>query len=159
MKKIFVGKIVSFHGVKGEIRIHSTFEWKDQAFQVGTHLFIEDKSYLITSYRRHKDYEMVLLDGYSTLNEVLFLKNKDVYKEKSELNLKENAVLDEELLTYQVLTNEGKRGKIKEIFFASPKNKILRVAVEGKEYLIPYQEEFVHLDQKKKEVKINWIAW
>ncbi len=159
MKKIYLGKITSFHGVKGEIRIHSSFEFKEKAFCVGTHLIISEKEYLIKSYRRHKNYEMVTLDGFNSLNDVLFLKGQSVYKNESELKLSEKEVLDSELLTYQVLTNVGKRGKIKEIFFASPKNKVLRVLIGEKEYLIPYQDQFVKVNKAKKEVEINWIEW
>ena len=50
--KVYLGKIVSTHGIKGELRIISDFEYKDKAFKVGTHLIIDDEKYLIKSYRK-----------------------------------------------------------------------------------------------------------
>ena len=51
--KVYLGKIVSTHGIKGELRIISDFEYKDKAFKVGTHLIIDDEPYLIKIYRKH----------------------------------------------------------------------------------------------------------
>ena len=74
MEEIYIGKVVNTHGIKGEIRILSDFLYKEKAFKVGTNLLIDGISYQITSYRRHKNFEMVTLDGYSNINDVLFLK-------------------------------------------------------------------------------------
>lgn len=46
-------------------------------------------------------------------------------------------VLDSDLLSYKVLTDDGKCGIIKEIFFGGVNNKIIRVMFE-KEVLIPF---------------------
>ena len=35
MKDVYVGKIVSTHGIKGEVKILSDFEYKDKVFKVG----------------------------------------------------------------------------------------------------------------------------
>ena len=70
--------------------------------------------------------------------------------------LAEEEVLDEDLITFEVLTTEGKRGIIKEIFFASPTNKILRVCIENEEVLIPFFSPMIKKsDKKKKEVLIE----
>ena len=119
MDKVYIGKIVSTHGIKGEIRILSDFPFKNKVFVVGNKLIIDDKEYEIKSYRVHKNFDMVTLDDYHDINEVLFLMKKNVYFDKSNLNLNDNEVLDEELITYEVLTNDGKKGIIKEIFMAS----------------------------------------
>ena len=57
--KVYVGKIVSTHGIKGEIRILSDFDYKEKVFKVGNKLIIENKEYTIKSYRKHKNYDMV----------------------------------------------------------------------------------------------------
>ena len=158
--RVYVGKITSFHGVKGEIKIKSSFEYKEKAFSKGTHLIIDNHPFKIVNYRRHKDYEMILLDGFSSLNEVLFLKNKKVYKEKAELNLGKDEVLDSELLNYKVVTDKLKEGVIQEIFLASKDNKVIRICVDNKEYLIPYRAPFIKkIDKENKKIEIEWIAW
>ncbi len=57
------------------------------------------KEYKIKSYRRHKNYDMVLLEDFNNINDVLFLMKQKVYldskyielsaKEDFELNYKE----------------------------------------------------------------------
>ena len=105
MDKVYIGKIVSTHGIKGELKILSDFSFKDKVFVVGNKLIIDDKEYIIKSYRVHKNFDMVTLDNYHDINEVLFLMKKSVYFDKDSLNLSDSEVLDEELITYEVLTN------------------------------------------------------
>ena len=154
MKKIYLGKIVSTHGIKGELKIKSTFPYKEKAFRVGNQILIDDKLYEIKSYRVHKNFDMVTLDNYHDINEVLFLLKKNVYIDKSKLLLEDNEVLDEELMAFQVLTTSGKKGIIKEIFLASPTNKIIRAQLD-KEILVPMSSPLVKIDVKKKEILID----
>ena len=52
MDKIYVGKIVNTHGIKGEIRILSDFQFKDKVFKKDKKLIIDNLEYIIRSYRR-----------------------------------------------------------------------------------------------------------
>ena len=137
MKKIKVGKVVNTHGIKGEIRILSDFQFKDKVFKINNSLIIGDKEYIIKSYRVHKMFDMVTLEGYNNINDVLFLLKKDVYFDEDNLLLNDNEVL--------------------EVFYASSTNKILRVKF-NKEYLVPYREPFVvKIDKNKKELVIELL--
>ncbi len=157
MSFVSVGKVVSTHGIKGEIRIISSFPFKDKVFVVGNTLWIEDKAYTINSYRVHKHFDMVTFEGFTNINEVLFLLKKEVFFKKEELNLSDDEILDEDLIQYDVLTKEGKRGIIKEIFMASESNKILRVLFD-KEVLIPMNSPMiVEISKDKKQVIVQLI--
>ena len=158
MEYIKIGKIVSTHGIKGEIRIISDFEYKDKVFVVGNKLMIDNKEYEIKSYRVHKNFDMVTLDDYNDINQVLFLIKKEVYFNKELLHLNDNEILDEDLINFQVLTTEGKKGIIKEIFLASPTNKILRIFLD-KEILVPFKSPIIKkIDKNNKIVVIEIIA-
>jgi ribosomal 30S subunit maturation factor RimM len=86
---------------------------------------------------------------------VLFLLKKNVYVSKDSLSFNDGEILDEDLITYKVLTNTGKIGIIKEIFKASETNKIIRVLFD-KEVLIPYN--FIKkIDKDKKEITVELI--
>ena len=146
MSFVSVGKVVSTHGIKGEIRIISSFPFKDKVFVVGNTLWIEDKAYTINSYRVHKHFDMVTFEGFTNINEVLFLLKKDVYFDRSKLP--SSIVLDSELLDYEVLTSDGKKGIIKEIFYASPTNKIVRIYTD-REILVPFSFLEIHPDEKR----------
>ena len=156
MDKIYIGKIVSTHGIKGELRILSDFEYKDKVFIVGNKLIIDDKSYEIKSYRVHKNFDMVTLDDYKDINEVLFLLKKDVYFDKNNLFLEDNQILDEDLMKFKVVTKDGKEGLIKEIFMAGS-NKILRVEFD-REVLIPMNSPMiVEINKENEEVIVELI--
>lgn len=158
MRKVYVGKIVSTHGIKGEVRILSDFEYKDKVFKVGKKLLIDDCEYIIKSYRHHKNFEMVTLNEYKDINEVLFLMKKKVFIEEEKLELLDNEVIDEELVTYKVITTDGKEGVIKEIFFASPENKVIRVMLDN-EVLIPVKSPMLKkIDKKERKVIIELIS-
>lgn len=157
MNKIYIGKVVNTHGIKGEIRILSNFEYKDKVFKVNNKLIIGDKTYEIKSHRIHKGYNMVTLDDYNNINDVLFLLKKDVYFNEEDLLLDNNQVLDSELLTYSVVNNRGEVGEVLEVFFASETNKIIRVKF-NKEYLIPYNSPMIkEINKNKKELVIELL--
>lgn len=157
MEKVYIGKIVNTHGIKGEIRILSDFPFKDKVFSIGKSLIIDNTSYRINSYRVHKGFDMVTLNDFNNINDVLFLMKKEVYFDKKLLELSDNEILDEDLINYVVLTNDGKRGIIKEIFKASESNKILRIDI-GREVLIPISSPMIKMiDKAKKEIVIELI--
>lgn len=157
MSLVYIGKIVSTHGIKGEIRILSDFPFKSKVFRIGNSLVIDDKSYVIQSYRVHKRFDMVTLDDYHDINDVLFLMKKNVYFEKEKLELSDDEVLDEDLISFQVLTNDGKKGIIKEIFMASENHKIIRVFFD-KEVLIPMNSPMIlKIDKNNKTVFVQLI--
>ena len=158
MDKILVGKVVSTHGIKGEVKIISDFQFKDKVFVVGQELIIDDNIYIIKSYRHHKNFEMVTLNDYNDINEVLFLMNKKVYILDSDIELLDDEVLDDELITFKVISTDGRVGSIEEVFFASENNKIIRVNLE-KEILIPMKSPMIkEIRKDKKEIVIELIS-
>lgn len=155
MKNVYVGKVVGTHGIKGEIRIISDFQFKDKVFVVGNSLIINDNDYVIRSYRKHKNFDMVTLNDYNDINEVLCLVRNKVYFDKEKLNLSNEEVLDEDLLEFKVIDKEGRVGKVVEVFLASPTNKIIRVMFD-KEYLIPvYSPMLKSIDKRNKCIYVD----
>lgn len=153
---IFIGKVVSTHGIKGEIRILSSFEFKSKVFQVGNEVLVDNQTYTIKSYRVHKKFDMITLDGFNNINDVLFLLRKKVFVKKELLNLNSDEVLDEDLISYDVLTTEGKKGIIKEIFYASENNKILRILIDEEQVLIPYFSPLVkEIDKENRKILVE----
>ena len=157
MEKVYIGRIVSTHGIKGEVKILSDFQFKEKVFKIGNSLIIDDKDYTIRSYRVHKGYDMVTLNNYDNINDILFLLKKKVYFDKDSLKLNSMEVLDSDLLSYKLLTDDGKCGIIKEIFFGGANNKIIR-AMFDREVLIPFNSPMIlKIDKEKKEVIVRLI--
>lgn len=157
MENVYIGKVIKPHGIKGEIRILSDFPYKDRVFVVGNKIIIDNQKYEIKTYRVHKGYDMVTLDNYNDINQIMFLLKKDVYFDKDDLNLNDEEILDEELMTYKVLTSDNKNGIIKEIFKASSSNKIIRVMFDH-EVLIPLNSPMVKkIDKEERIVYVELI--
>ncbi|MBQ6538932.1 MAG: 16S rRNA processing protein RimM [Bacilli bacterium] len=154
MNKVYIGKIVNTHGVKGELRIRSDFEFKDKVFIVNNKLIINDKEYNIRSYRKHKTFDMVCLDEYNNINDVLFLVGSKVYFDKDKLDLSNEEEINKELFNYKIIIN-GVEGKLLEIIDTG-NNKVLRV-LSDIEHLVPYNDTFVKIDRSIKEININLI--
>ena len=100
---------------------------------------------------------MVTFLGFTNINEVLFLKGKSVYKSKDEINLKDEDILDSELITYKVITTDEKVGKILDIEETGNNYKILRLLINKKQVLVPYHKDFVKIDSNKKEVIVKLL--
>ncbi len=157
-EKIYLGKIVNTHGIKGEIRIYSTFEQKEKAFQKGNKIFIGDSKtpYEINSYRYHKIYDMVTLSGYTNINEVLNLIGQKVWIDRKELKLDKDQYLLEDLIGLEVKENGELLGKVTDIMY-NKTNILLKVKLtSGKEFYIPKQEMYIkEVNLKEKTILVE----
>lgn len=160
MDKIYVGTIVSTHGIKGEIRIISKLEQslKEKAFKVGYSILINDKEYKLRSYRRHKNYDMVLLDDFNNINDVLFLMKQKVYIDSKYIELSAKEDFELNYKEYEVITSDKQKGVVKALEETGNNYKIIRVVVNNKEELVPYNEHFLKkIDSSKKQVEIELL--
>lgn len=145
---LYIGKIVNTHGIKGEIRILSDFKYKDEVFRVNNCLYIDNKAYLIKSYRKHKNYDMVTFDGFNNINDVLFLKNKNVYCLRELVK----SVLPEDLIGYYIVMDNKRYGKVNRIL----KNKIQDILVTDNQEKVIFIDEFIlNIDNEKKEIVVG----
>ncbi len=156
MEYILIGKIVNTHGIKGELRIKSNFLMKERVFKPGMNFYIgKDKTLeQVTSYRHHKEFEMVCLAGYDNINQVLKYLKSNVYVKKDDLSLKEDEYILEELVGFKVIEDKEVLGKIKEIMYNNS-NVLLYVEAE-KSFYIPNNRHFIKkVDMVNKEVIVE----
>ena len=153
---VYIGKIVNTHGIKGELRLLSDFDKKDLVFKTGVEIYIGEEKVkeVITSYRHHKEFEMITLAGFNNINEVLKYKAKKVYVARETLQIKEGDYLLQDLIDLEVYENEEKLGKVKEIVYNSLNPLIY---IEGnKNFYLPINNEYikkVDLDNKRINVE------
>jgi len=160
MEYIKIGKIVNTHGIKGELRIRSDFEYKERVFKKGFNLYIgKDKiKEEINSYRHHKEFEMVTFIEYNNINQVLKYLKEDVYIIKEDLNLNSDEYLEKELIGFNVIENNEKVGEVIDITKTSPTNKIMEITYKGKRVLLPYHKDFIlKLDLQNKKIEVKLI--
>lgn len=149
MNRIYIGKFVSTHGIKGELKLLSDFDKKENVYKKDFSLYINTKEYKIETSRPHKQYELIKLNGYDNINDVLFLVGSKVYINKEDLKLSHNEYLLNDLLDAAVIDGEENLGKIMEVMLGV--NNIVRVKNNDKEFLIPLIDEYiVRFDQNEK---------
>ena len=158
MNLIKIGKIVNTHGIKGELRLLSKFPYKDKVFIKGMIIYIDkDSKEVINSYRKHKNFDMITLEGYNNINEVLKYKGKNVYVDSNDIKLDNDKYLDEELIGLSVIYENMERGIITNI---ERYDKTVLFNIKGKtqEYLIPYNDNLIdNIDIKNKKIFIKDI--
>ncbi len=151
---VLIGKVCGTHGIKGEIRISSNHELKEQIFKPGFTLYFTDHKIkeIITSYRHHKIYEMVTLEGYSNINEVLKYKNQNVYVKREDLTITD--YLLEDLISCEVIEDSKSLGKVVNIIHNGP-NTLLEVS-GIKHFYIPKVNDYIEkVDINKKQIYVK----
>lgn len=142
---VYVGKIVNTHGIRGELRLLSDFDKKEKVFVPKMTLYIGRKKepVIITRYRHHKNFEMICLEGYHDINEVLRLKGLYAYVKKEDLGLKEGELLESDYIGLNAFFSDRCLGKIIDIENRGRGNKIFIIDHNGKRILIPFQNVFI----------------
>ena len=160
MKYVLIGKMVNTHGLRGEVRILSSFKYKDKVFKNGMKIYIgKDKvCEEITSYRYHKIFDMITMDGYNDINQILKYKGEYVFVNKEDIHLEENEYLDEDIIGLKVYVDDRLLGIVKRIEKHSV-NEILVIKNDEKNYLVPYNFDIIlGIDLEKREMTVKNIV-
>ncbi len=149
MEYIFIGKIITTHGIKGELKIRSNFKYKDKVFKINNILYIgKDKiPFKLLSYRVHQNYDMVTFETLDDISKVIKYKQESVYFNKEELVI-ENDYLDEDLIGLTCVYND-EIGVVTNIVDAGSNNMLF---VINNKFYIPKNNNFIEkvdLEDKK----------
>ena len=144
MNKVVLGKYVNTHGIKGEIRIKSNFPYKDRVFKINNEIIINNVNYIIKSYRVHKGFDMVTLDGINAINDIPFPKNIKVYIDRDKF-LEKNDYLDSDLIGF-IVYNSKIMKEVLDILYINSAKKLIKVS----DRYIPFElVKKVDLENKK----------
>lgn len=153
---IYVGKIINTFGIKGELKVLSDFEFKERVFKKDFNIYIgKDKiKEEINTYRHHQEYELISLMGYNNINEVLKYKGNDIYIKRSDLKLKSNEYLLNDLINLDVYDEDKYIGKVLD-YTKTKEYYLLKVHLD-KDYFIPCISHFIkRVDLKDKRIDTN----
>ena len=156
MEYVNIGKLVNTHGIKGEVRILSNFKYKELVFKKDFKLYLgkDKKEVIINQYRIHKMFDMVTLEGFNDINEVLPFKGMNVYIKREDLNV---SYLNEELIGFDVYDQglDKTIGKLTDI----KQNVNQELLVINNNVYIPNVDEFVKkIDLDKKVITVVTIG-
>ena len=159
MEYIYIGKIVNTHGIKGEVRVLSKFRYKSKVLTKYFKIYIgnDKKEEIINSYRPHKQFDMITIEGITNINDVLKYKGKPVYINKEDLILGRDEYLDEDLIGLNVIMNNKVMGKVEKIDRDIHQDKII-VNKDGTTYLVPYVYDIIeNINLKDGTITLSYI--
>ena len=155
MDLVYVGKIVNTHGIKGELRIKSDFEKKELVFVIGNKIIIDNEEHTIRTYRFHKIFDMITIDKYDNINDVLKYVGKNVYVSRESLKLKNDDYLLSDLVGLNVIFNDTVYGIVKD--YSNTLNPLLQIEY-NKTYYIPINSNFIkNVDLENKKIIVENI--
>lgn len=146
MNYLYVGKIVSTHGIKGEVKIISNFSLKEKIFVKDFNFYIGTNHIkeVVKTYRKHKQYDMVTFEGYNNINQVLKYMKNNVYVLREDLNLSSDDILESDLIGLNAYHNEEFLGVVNDIYVTGKNYKVIEIINKGtKKTLIPYHKDFI----------------
>ena len=165
MEKWFnVGKIVNTQGIKGEVRVISTTDFPEERYKKGNVLFLflpkneTPVQLTIKSHRKHKNFDLLLFEGYENINEVEKFRDGIIKVPESQLGeLEEGEFYFHEIVGCLVFTKDGEEvGKVMEILTPGANDVWVVKGKQGKEILIPYIDDVVKkVDLKEKIILID----
>ena len=156
MKQEFLeaGKIVSTHGVRGEVKI---LPWADDAdFLVGLpRVFVAVREYAVQHSRVQKTCVLMKLAGIDDVDTAAKFREQIVRIHRDDVELPEGSVFIADLIGLRVIADGEEIGKVSDIL-SMPGNDVY-VVTGSREYLIPAVPEFIlerNLDEGFVRVKL-----
>ena len=157
MKYIYIGDVVNTHGLKGEVRLLSDFEYKKRVFKKNFKIYIgrSKDEVVINTYRVHKEYDMLTFEGLTSIDDVIIYKGDKVYINRDDLKIK--GYFNEDLIGLSVYNNDKYIGKVEYIMKNKTYN-ILVVTEDENKNLIPNISEFIsNIDLENKRIDVKEI--
>lgn len=148
MKKLKVGKILTTHGLKGELKIKSSSDYAPERFKKGAKLFLtfdkRDMELEIATSRVHKGNYLVSFVGYQDINLVEQFKGIDVYGIKDETLLDEDEIYYDDLIGCKVEDQDGNLlGEVTDMMETAAHDILIMKSPKNKKVMIPYVDAFI----------------
>ncbi len=161
MKKI--GKIVNTKGLKGEIKVLSSSDFKQIRFKKNNILYIKkDNEYIpltVHNWYAHKNFDIIKFKEYNYIDEVEKILNLDLYGEKLDDSiLNDDEYFFEQLVGFKVYENDNLIGEVTEVLDQANKTYLRIKKVNNKKIYFPFVKEFLQKVEKSNEkIYINSI--
>mgnify|MGYP006397677419 FL=1 len=164
MDYLTVGHIVKTIGLKGELKIYPTTNFRDSRFKAKSHLFVfNDKTnerieVIVKSHHKNGNFDQLFFVGYSTIESVECFVGQSLQVVKDNKLLKKDEYYYSDLIGLDVYFDNGQYiGKVKRVEeYASYQT--LRIESEQKDVLIPFVNAFIiDVDLEKKIIKVKYM--
>lgn len=160
---INIGYVAGFHGIKGEVKIKSTTDFKDERYVKGKKIYLVNKNETvektIESVREHKGFVLVKFEGVTNLNDVEKYKGYEVkVSNEDRLDLADDEFYFFDLVGLDVIDSTNQViGQVSRIMQTGA-SEILVMPKDGKEVLIPFVKAIVKdVDMENKKIYLTEI--
>ena len=162
MKYLLVGKIITTHGIKGEVKVKVETD-DDSRFNDGNTLYVGlsdeniTEKITIDNARYQKDMILLSFNNITNINEVLKYVGMNLYVDIDEVRV-DGEIYYDDLIDCTVFVDGKEIGKVIDVIEV-PQGEILRIKLNSnKTKLVPYVDEFIEeVDIENKKIIINPI--
>ena len=151
MEYVNVGKIYTTHGLNGEVKVKSNFNYKEIGVN-GFNFYIgKDKElYKLRNYRKQNEYDLLTFETLDNIDKVIKYRGSFLYILRSDIKV--DTYLNSDLIGLNVFYKNKNIGKVSGIFDAGHGNFI--VDISG--VFIPKNENFIEkVDLKNKKMIVK----
>ena len=161
MKKLKVGKILTTHGLKGELKIKSETDYGDIRFGKGSVLYLtfnnQEMEMVVATSRIHKNNYLVSFEGYQDINAVEIFKGLDVFAPKDVELLDEGEIYYDDLIGCKIVdATNTVLGEVVDVMETMAHDILVLKTQNNKKAMIPYVDAFIEeVDVDDKVIVIN----
>lgn len=161
---IYVGKIVGTHALKGEVKVISETDFKDERYQKGSRLYLSVNGEMVPvtveSHRTHKHFDLLTFEGLHSINDVERYVNSEIYVHTSQLeSLEDDEYYYFELMGCTVITEDDVEvGVVTKVVNYGASDLLVVKDDRGKEVMIPFVDEFIlEVNLETRTIRIHVI--
>ena len=156
MRLLECAKILTTHGIKGEVKIKIITDDLNR-FNKGNILYVgeEKEAITINSFRMFKEMGLITFNNITNINDVLKYVGKSIYVDTDMYD--DDSIYYDDLIGCNVF-DKGKLIGICEDAMEVPQGEILVILENGKQGFVPFVDEFVkEIDVENKQINIESI--
>ena len=144
MNYVYVGKFVGTHGLKGELKLKSSFIYKDKVLIPGFCFYIgfSKEKVKLLSFRFHNGTYLVTFENLCDIDLVEKYKNQEVYVLREDLSLTDNEFVFEDYIGLDCYNGDSFLGKVVDIVDCGLENYVFHI-MGSKDILIPLNDKFI----------------
>ncbi|MCD8378395.1 MAG: ribosome maturation factor RimM [Candidatus Gastranaerophilales bacterium] len=163
-KFVSVGKILNFHGIKGEAKVGCSKNQHGFISTLSVVYILKNNEYLpfvVTNVKFNNKFAIFKFKGIDTVNDIIEYKNCLIFVDETTIreNLEEDEFLIDELVGMKVFTDSKPVGNIIGVSNNGASDLLSVKSNSGKVCLVPFVKAIVlNVDINKKEVIVKNIS-
>ncbi len=159
MNKINIGKVVTTHGVRGDIKVYPHTNVEDM-FGKLKKIYIGETEHKILSVKYAKGCPVLNIDGLNTVEEAQLFIGKQVFADESALpKLEEDNYYLKDIIGCRAVGEQGEEiGEITDVMFTGANDVYEITAENDRKILVPAVKEFIlNVNIKDKKITVKLI--